>query len=119
MPKSDCWFRPGTSGNPGGRPKNHGEIRQHARLYAGRAIYSLVQQATGSHIPARDRRQACRMLLRIGFGARSTIGDGILRDLGWHRVRQELAEAAQRDTRENGQPVKRSLTGITSLGITT
>jgi hypothetical protein len=110
VPKSDGWFRPGTSGNPGGRPRDIGDARAHAQEYAGRIIFSLMRQATSPAYPCRDRRAACKLLLRIGFGGESGIGPGILRQLGWQRLRDQLQECARWDEQEHGKANKAPLT---------
>ncbi len=109
VPKSDGWFRPGTSGNPGGRPANHGQLRQHARDYAGDVIFQLVKQTRDPRIPARDRRAAAKLIIRLGFGPGSGIGAGVLKELGWEGVRAALEDQAVRDEREHGSVSRRQL----------
>jgi hypothetical protein len=109
VPKSDGWFKKGQSGNPGGRPKNHGEVQSLARQFASHAIFSLVRQATSYSIPAKDRRAAARLLIRIGFGPTSP-GYNIIAELGWENVKQKLAQQAQLDEIENGRSARRQLT---------
>jgi hypothetical protein len=51
------------------------------------------------------------MLLRIGWGRVSGIGDEILRDLGWQQLRDDLAEQQRRDERQRGDHARRILGG--------
>jgi Family of unknown function (DUF5681) len=47
MPSSDAFFQPGQSGNPGGRPKTIGWLRDLAREQTEAALHTLVEIATG------------------------------------------------------------------------
>jgi hypothetical protein len=103
------WFKPGQSGNPGGRPKNHGKAKDQAREFATHAIYSLVQNCCDRRATARERRQSARLLIRIGFGPETSIGDGVLKTLGWENVRRRLERLAQDDAHERGEEVLTTL----------
>src|SRR3954468_23426546 len=70
MPSSDTRFRPGQSGNPGGRPKAERNVRDLAQQYTAETVEALVDVVrTGK--PA-DRVQAATALLDRGWGRPST-----------------------------------------------
>lgn len=100
-------FEPGESGNRDGRPPGLARVREQARLHVATAIHALGQMACDHGIPARDRRAACRMLLRLGWGRASGEGDAILADLGWLSLRDELADRQRRDEIERGDRARR------------
>jgi hypothetical protein len=61
-------FKPGQSGNPGGRAKKAvGDLAAEARLYAGLAIDTIVKICSSAKAD-RDRLAAARELLDRGFG---------------------------------------------------
>lgn len=60
-------FKPGQSGNPGGRPKEIKEMVTLARGYSGLAIGTLVEICTASDSPA-ARVSAATALLDRGWG---------------------------------------------------
>jgi Family of unknown function (DUF5681) len=67
-PRGIGGFKPGQSGNPGGRPRKHvGDLGAAARLYAGLALETIVQ-ICGNAKADRDRLAAARELLDRGFG---------------------------------------------------
>lgn len=59
-------FRPGISGNPGGRPKAEGHVRDLARAQTGRAIAALVEALEDQN--GRVRVAAATALLDRGWG---------------------------------------------------
>lgn len=62
----DGRFKPGVSGNPGGRPAGLEEIRQLAQQHAPEAIQKLVD-----HMRSKDERvsiSACNALLDRAYG---------------------------------------------------
>jgi hypothetical protein len=60
-------FKPGISGNPGGRPKGHGEIRELARAHTMTALQALVEIAErGENESARVA--AANAILDRGWG---------------------------------------------------
>lgn len=61
-------FQPGQSGNPGGRPKGAGDIREVARRFGEEALATLVDVATNAEAPAAARVTAAMALLDRGFG---------------------------------------------------
>src|SRR3954465_10012993 len=70
MPSSDTRFRPGQSGNPGGRPKAERNVRELAQQHTSEAGEALVDVGrTGK--PA-ERVQAATALLDRGWGRPST-----------------------------------------------
>jgi hypothetical protein len=66
MPKSDSQFRPGQSGNPGGRPKGERSVREIAQQHTIEAMETLVHvMRTGKNS---ERVQAATALLDRGWG---------------------------------------------------
>lgn len=57
-------FKPGQSGNPGGRPKGYAEIEALARSHAAEAIQALVKALDDDRLCV----QAATALLDRGFG---------------------------------------------------
>ncbi len=109
MPKAATQFKPGQSGNPGGRPKGHETASQAARKYALNAIYAIIQIACDEQQPAADRYRAARFVIRLGFGPSSNIGRQILNEFGWENVRAKLREIEQADIKQNPWTTNRRL----------
>lgn len=65
-PKGKGGFKPGQSGNPGGRPKGYAEIIDAARAHGEAAISVLVASLTDKD--ARLRVAAAQALLERGYG---------------------------------------------------
>jgi hypothetical protein len=61
-------FRSGESGNPGGRPAGHGEIREIARKHTDAAIETLVTVMNDSDATPSARVGAATALLDRGWG---------------------------------------------------
>lgn len=59
-------FKKGKSGNPGGRPKGEGEVRDLARQHTGRAIAKLAEWMDSKNPKASVA--ACVALLDRGWG---------------------------------------------------
>jgi hypothetical protein len=67
-PSGKGGFKPGRSGNPGGRPRKAiGDLGAEARKYAGLALSTIVQVCAEAKMD-RDRLAAARELLDRGFG---------------------------------------------------
>jgi len=61
-------FKKGQSGNPGGRPKEVGEVRELARQYTAKAINTLVEIMEDRKTPPAARVAASSALLDRGYG---------------------------------------------------
>lgn len=68
MAKSRTSFRPGQSGNPGGRPKEVAEVRDLARQHTTAAIETLAALMADEKTPASARVAAAESLLNRGWG---------------------------------------------------
>lgn len=61
-------FEKGQSGNPGGRPKVVGEVRELAQAYTTEAIETLVAIMRDAAAPAAARAAASNAILDRGYG---------------------------------------------------
>jgi hypothetical protein len=109
MPKTATQFRPGQSGNPGGRPKGYDTASQAARKYVLNALYAILQIACDEQQPAADRYRAARFVIRLGFGPSAPIGRQILNEFGWENVRAKLQEIEKTDLHNNPWSANRRL----------
>jgi hypothetical protein len=92
-------FRPGASGNPGGRPKDEHGIAELARGYGPEAIERLAKLMRDED--ARVSQAACVALLDRGYGRpKQAIDHGI--DATDDGVRQLVATAEQLRARIRG-----------------
>jgi hypothetical protein len=68
-------FQPGQSGNPGGRPKADGKLKEAARTHTEAALQVLVDAL--SHTDGRIALKAAELLLDRGYGkpAQTIAGD--------------------------------------------
>lgn len=79
VPPLKSRFKPGQSGNPGGRPKDH-DIRALARSHTKTALETLIEVAKSKKAPAAARVSASAALLDRGYGkpTQPVEGDGKL-----------------------------------------
>lgn len=70
MPRraSSTSFKPGQSGNPGGRPKIVGDLRELARVHTHEALATLVRVAQDRKAPPAAQVAAAEALLNRGYG---------------------------------------------------
>jgi hypothetical protein len=61
-------WKSGQSGNPGGRPRGYGEIRELARQHTDTAIETLIRIASDADAPASAQVAAANALLDRGWG---------------------------------------------------
>src|SRR5262249_861091 len=61
-------WKPGQSGNPGGRPKELGHVRDLARQHTEAAVITLVSIMNNAEEPGRARVAAAEALLNRGWG---------------------------------------------------
>jgi hypothetical protein len=61
-------FKPGVSGNPGGRPKVVGELRALAREHTAAALAALVEIVGSKKAPPAARVAAANAILDRGYG---------------------------------------------------
>jgi hypothetical protein len=61
-------FQPGSSGNPGGRPKVLADVQEVARAYSKDAIKTLASIMNNAKAPAAARITAASVLLDRGYG---------------------------------------------------
>src|SRR5437016_1711853 len=61
-------FRPGQSGNPGGRPKEIAHVKELAREYTEKAVMTLAEIMGNTQEPASARARAAEVLLNRAWG---------------------------------------------------
>lgn len=88
-------FKPGCSGNEGGRPKDEQNVREMARAYTTEALNTLVEvMRTGD---LKERAQAASALLDRGWGRAASpvelTGAERVDPLGVQQVREAAVEA--------------------------
>jgi hypothetical protein len=71
-------FKPGVSGNPGGRPKVVGELRALAREHTAAALEALVEIVGSKKAPPAARVAAANSILDRGYGRPETKIDATL-----------------------------------------
>jgi hypothetical protein len=71
-------FKPGVSGNPGGRPKVVGELRSLAREHTKAALEALVEIVGSKKAPPAARVAAANAILDRGYGRPETKIDATL-----------------------------------------
>lgn len=68
MGKSSTSFKPGQSGNPGGRPKEVAEVRELAKQHTEKAINTLERIMNDQRAPPSAQVAAAESLLNRGWG---------------------------------------------------
>lgn len=71
MKKNSGQFKPGQSGNPGGRPKEAPEVRELARAHTPDAIKALSEIVKNKKANPSARVSAAAVLLDRGYGRAS------------------------------------------------
>lgn len=87
-------FEPGQSGNPGGRPKGYGDLREKARGHTEAALQVLVEVMNNKDAPASARATAADAVLDRGWGRPESslkLGDGT--GDTWSSVLQRVAQS--------------------------
>ena len=95
-------FQPGKSGNPGGRPKEIGRVKELARVHTEEALSTLAAIMRDSKSPAAARVRAAECLLDRGWGrpTQPLAGDAEEPPVGIEISREELREQARREIDE-------------------
>ena len=94
-------FQPGQSGNPGGRPREVGHVRDLARQRTEKAVETLATIMEDAKAPASARVTAAQALLDRGWGrAPQTLNvagrSKDIKDLTDEELQAELAEVTER-----------------------
>ncbi len=61
-------FKPGSSGNPGGRPRDTPHAGELARSLAGLAIFTWARLCSDQQAPPHVQLRAAELLMQRGFG---------------------------------------------------
>lgn len=85
-------FEKGKSGNPGGRPKVIGEIRDLARAHTTEAIETLVAILRNTKLPPAARVSAANAILDRGWGKPTQD-----MNVGGRMTLEELVKASYRE----------------------
>ena len=96
-PRNNGRFQPGQSGNPGGRPREVGHVRELARQRTEKAVETLATIMEDTKAPASARVTAAQALLDRGWGrAPQTLNVGSpsedIKDLTDEELEARLAE---------------------------
>lgn len=83
-------FKPGESGNPGGRPAGYGRVRDLAQKHTERAIAVLVEIMDDKDAAKDARRAAAEALLNRGWGKPETSVQLSGSEGGWIDVLRRL-----------------------------
>lgn len=67
-PPEHTWWKPGVSGNPGGRPRVVGELKELARSYTLEAMETLAKVMRDDNAPPAARVAAVGHILDRGYG---------------------------------------------------
>ena len=84
-------WKPGQSGNPGGRPKGYGEVRELARQHTDKAIDTLAGIMYDDKAPASARQAAAEALLNRGWGKPETTVNVGGQGSSWVEAMRQLA----------------------------
>ena len=106
-------FQPGISGNPGGRPKEVGHVRELAREHTEEAIRTLAAIMQDGKEPAAARVRAAECLLDRGWGKAEMTANVKLprnvRDLSTEELLAIIASYADADEETTGDGEHESL----------
>jgi hypothetical protein len=97
-------FKPGQSGNPGGRPKGYGEVRELARAHTEKAIDVLASIMYDEKAAATARQAAAEALLNRGWGKPETTVNVGGQGSSWiEALRQISQQRAPENKQETGE----------------
>jgi hypothetical protein len=89
-------FRPGQSGNPGGRPKVLAEVRDLARASTLEALETIRHLMADEKIPPAIRLSAAEALLDRAWGKSATVQPSDLNRPAWRELPQEVLDQLAR-----------------------
>jgi predicted phage-related endonuclease len=100
-------FQKGKSGNPGGRPKEVGEVKELARQHTEAAISTLAKIMKDGKAPPNARVSAAEALLSRGYGrAPQTVDVNVRRSIGEFLESLGAVEALSEGDVERPEPVR-------------